>query len=484
MRELFRGPLSLTYRGERVAFYLTLLFSLPAAAAIGFVLREDVHPSQIAVLLVIAMIYVTLARGRLLGSSVRIHESQYPRVFSIVKRCAAALQLPMPMVFVRDDPMVPLLTVGLGDPYSIVISSNWIEHFKDDELTFMIGRELGHIASGHTRFSSLLSVNGNENVIVSLIFGAWLRKTELTCDRIGLLCCGSLDAAMRAIIIASFHGFGRKIDHMLFAEQSREVGSDSVLRIGEWLGSMPYATRRIDAMREFFASQLYRTHEERFVNESAEAPLPLAASRGNTVTKRDCAGWWRRCMAFVLDFIIVTAVVQTLAGVSTPETVTVTTTTPHRGSHVTRTSDVTPAQMQQVRDSGEIFGIDGVSLNVGGISFGKGVALPWNDIRKGATGVMFPIWMCLYFGLLVGLAGQTPGMMIAGLRVVTMQFRQPGVLQSLWRYTIVLFLWWLIMLLSPFSRIYLQDRLSRTRVIKTERVIASAALPAGAVTST
>src|SRR5579884_3952404 len=74
MSELFRGPLSLTYRGERIAFYLTLLFALPAAGAIGYVLREDARPSQVAVLLVIAMIYVTLARGRLVGSSVRIHE--------------------------------------------------------------------------------------------------------------------------------------------------------------------------------------------------------------------------------------------------------------------------------------------------------------------------------------------------------------------------------------------------------------------------
>ena len=77
----------------------------------------------------------------------------------------------------------------------------------------MIGRELGHIASGHTRLTSLLSVNGNENVIVSLVFGAWLRKLELTCDRVGLLCCGSLDSAMRAVAISSFGHFGRKIDH-------------------------------------------------------------------------------------------------------------------------------------------------------------------------------------------------------------------------------------------------------------------------------
>ncbi len=456
------------YGGERLAFYLTLLFAAPAAAAIGFVLREDLHPSQIAVLLVIAMVYVTLARGRLVGSSVRIHEAQYPRVFAIVKRCAAALDLPMPMVFVRDDPFVPIVTVGLGDPYSMVLSSNWVEHFKDDELTFMIGRELGHIAAGHARFTSLLSVNGNENPIISLIFGAWLRKTELTCDRIGLLCCGSLDAAMRAIIIASLHGFGRKIDHLVFAEQSREVHSDSVLRLGEWLGAMPYATRRIDAMREFFATQLYRVHEERFVRESAEQPLPTPESRGDVVTTRDCAGWWRRVSAVVIDFIIVQAIITTLAGVS------------HSGADVPVRSTharTTAAQSASVRDSADMFTIGGIGIHEAGITLGKDAELNWQGVRANLSGVFFPVELCLYFGLLVGLAGQTPGMMIIGLRVVTTNFRKPNVVQSLWRYFLALIFGWLIVPLSPFSRIYLHDKFSGTRLIKTERVLARAGSP-------
>ena len=36
MRSLFRGPTSLAYPGERLAFWLTLLFAFPAAGLIGF----------------------------------------------------------------------------------------------------------------------------------------------------------------------------------------------------------------------------------------------------------------------------------------------------------------------------------------------------------------------------------------------------------------------------------------------------------------
>jgi Zn-dependent protease with chaperone function/uncharacterized RDD family membrane protein YckC len=459
VRTLFRGPLSLTYRGERLAFYLTLLFAFPAAGAIGYVLREDVHYSQIAVLGVIAMVYVTLSRGRLVGSSVRIHESQYPRVFAIVSRCAAALDLPMPMIFVRDDPFVPIVTVGLGDPYSLVLSSNWIEHFQDDELSFMVGRELGHIASGHARFTSLLSVNGNENAIVSLIFGSWLRRTELTSDRVGLLCCGSLDAAMRAIIIASFHAFGRKIDHRIFAEQGRDIHADSVLRLGEFLGSMPYATRRIESMQEFFETELYRVHEERFVNQGAEQPVVLPEATGARVEKRDLAGWWRRFSAAFIDVIIVQALVTTLfIGVGAPGR--------EGAAHV-------PAA--GVSSSDQIFAIGALNVRTGGVVLGKNDAVSWRGVRAAAAGTLMPVEIAIYLALFVGLTGQTPGMLIVGLKVVRTDFGKPAFGQALLRYLFGLIFSPFIVMLSPFSRLYLHDRMSGTRLIKTERVLARVA---------
>ena len=235
MQALFEGPGTLREPSEQRAFWLTAFFALPAALGIGFVLHESIGASQVALFIVIAMVYVTLARGRLLGSSVRVHERQYPRVFVIVRRTCAALEIPMPVIFVREDNYVPVVALGFGAPYALVLSSHWIELFADDELAFMIGRELGHIAAGHTRFHSLLSVNGNENPLISLIFGAWLRRCALTCDKVGVLCCGSVDAAVRAMGIAAFHEFGRKVDYEAFADQHDEVQADSVLRWGEWL---------------------------------------------------------------------------------------------------------------------------------------------------------------------------------------------------------------------------------------------------------
>src|ERR1700738_2448551 len=212
-----------------MTFVLTLC-SLPLTVIVlGWALQHEVSWHEVALLVVLAMLYVAFTRGRLLGGGLRIHEGQLPHVHALVDECARMLRMPAPHVFVRDDPFVPVVAIGIGDPYAIVISAQFVEHFQDDELRFLIGRELGHIASGHTRLTSLLSSNGREDGVIAVAFGAWLRKIDYTADRVGLLCCGSLDAAMRAIAVATFSGVGRKIDLAAFAAQLRELDAEPSL---------------------------------------------------------------------------------------------------------------------------------------------------------------------------------------------------------------------------------------------------------------
>jgi uncharacterized RDD family membrane protein YckC len=430
---LFDGPGSVRHASERPAFWLTILFAFPAAAIIGFFVHQSIGISQVALFIVVAMIYVTVARGRLLGSSVLLHKAQYPRVFDIVRRACAALEIPMPLVFVRDDYYVPVAALGFGEPYALVVSSHWVEAFRDDELTFMIGRELGHIAAGHTRYLSLLSVNGNENPFVSAIFGAWLRRCTLTCDKVGLLCCGSLDAAIRAIGVASFHEFGRQIDYAAFAEQRKEIENDPIMRWGAWLGSEPYATMRIASLREFVTSYAYEIAQQWFLRERAAEPPALPAPGSSTVEVADCAKWWRRFWAFSIDAVVVLALLGSIHSVTSSP------------SELSLASATLP------------FGIKGTSYLVF-FPFARGT-----------------IVLTVYLTILVAVVGQTFGMMIAGLRVVTIDFRRPGILRTIFRYLIAAVLWPLIAVLSPFAkRVYLQDALTSTRVITVERVMARA----------
>jgi Zn-dependent protease with chaperone function len=483
--ELFDGPGSLRHPTERLAFWLTLPLAIPAALVVAFVLHESIGASQVALFIVAAMIYVTLARGRLLGTSVQVHENQYPRVFAIVKRACAALDIPMPAIFVRDDNNVPVAALGFGDPYALVLSTKWIETFRDDELAFMIGKELGHIASGHTRYLSLLSVNGNENPLIAFVFGPWLRRCTYTCDKVGLLCCDSLDAAMRAISVANFHEFARAIDREIFAQQTAEINSDSVLRWGAWLGSEPYATTRIASLREFLASPSYEQAKAIFVQDAESEPPALAAPGTGTVQVRDCAGWWRRFAAFSIDAIVVAAII----GASGGDVVNVHVdkkAAAHRPG-VTFSSNLNsiagkPSHSPSPSPSPSASAApDAVDVGPVVITNGSGVSVPSfdsfvDDVIDRSKSFSFFFYLAVYLALLVAVAGQTFGMTIAGLRVVTPDFKRPTVWRVIWRYVVVFFAWWLIAILSIFwRRILLHDRLSGTRVVKVERALARVA---------
>jgi hypothetical protein len=506
-QSLFEGPFSLRDPAERVAFWLTAICALPAALLIGYVLHESIGASQVALFIVIAMVYVTLARGRLLGSSVRVHDAQYPRVFAIVKRACAALEIPMPLVFAREDNYVPVAALGFGEPYALVLSSHWIEVFRDDELAFMIGRELGHIAAGHTRFLSLLSVNGKENPLISLIFGGWLRRCTMTCDKVGLLCCGSLDAAIRAIGVAEFHEFGRKVDYHAFAEQHMEIQADSISRWGTWLGSEPYATTRIAALGAFIASPAYAAGTSWFARERGEEPPVLASPGSGTVDSRDCAGWWRRFAAFAIDVVVVLAIINSFSGgssngsnngtsSSSPVQIDVSSPSPSgapqtkpavhyrwrnplaggsessprsanrsnpapSAAATTQSDDVDRVGPVTIDTSGDL-----PIVRIGGLKITSKLVDPNNS-----TGKTF--WFAVYMALLVTIAGQTFGMMIAGLRVVTTDFRRPGIWRSAARYLLAVVLWPLIFAMSFFwRRVLLHDRWTRTRLVKVERVVA------------
>jgi uncharacterized RDD family membrane protein YckC len=305
----------------------------------------------------------------------------------------------------------------------------------------MIGCELGHIAAGHTRYLSLLSVNGRENPFISAIFGAWLRRCTETCDKVGLLCCDSLDAAIRAIGVASFHEFGRQIDYKVFAQQEK-IENDAIMRWGAWLGSEPYATTRISSLRRFMTSDAYATARRWFLRERTAEPLALQAPGTATVVSLDCSAWWRRFWAFSIDLVVVLAIIGSFHGITSSPSV------------VDETTNTTVAALHNAS-----------------------ITLP-NGAKVTSNLLLFPLGrttllLAVYLTILVAVVGQTFGMMIMGLRVVTLDFRRPGILRTIGRYAMATALWPLIAIISPFAhRVYLHDKLTGTRVIRVERIMA------------
>jgi uncharacterized RDD family membrane protein YckC len=385
------------------------------------------------------MVYVSFARGRLLGGGLRVHAGQFGHVYAVVDECARRMRMPTPHVFVRDDPFVPVVAIGIGEPYAIVLSAQYVEHFGEDELRFLIGRELGHVAAGHTRFTSLLSANGRETGVIALAFGAWLRRIDYTADRVGLLCCGSLEAAIRAIAVSTFGSVGRKVDLGAFAEQLRELNEEPSLRIAEWTASTPYSTNRIAALHRFARDPLYARWAQRFAENAAQAPVADAR-------EAVYASFWRRATALVVDLAVIQAIVPAAQAVK-------------------RTFTPDPAATAALKElSADRDTPSWVTALVGHASQGH------VNISFGGNG-MLTLAMSVYVILLVGLVGQTFGMMVADLRVVGANRDRIGIGRAIGRYvSLVGSLFAIVGWFSIFRRVQPYEKWSGTRLISGSAV--------------
>jgi Zn-dependent protease with chaperone function len=448
----FAGPESLRVRGEWSTFVWTLV-SLPVTLVVfGWVFQHKITWQEFALLLIVAMIYVAFARGRLLGGGLRVHAGQFAHVHAVVEDCARMLRMPTPHVFIRDDPFVPCVAVGIGEPYAVVMSAQYIDHFGEDELRFLIGRELGHIASGHTRFTSLLSANGRENAVVAIAFGAWLRKIEYTADRVGLLCCGSLEAAMRAIAVSSFGHLGRTIDLGAFAEQLRELHAEPSLRMAEWVGANPYSTNRIAALHHFARDPLYLRWAQRFA-ENAHRSLEGEAPREAVY-----AGFWRRAWAFTIDLVLI----QTLV--------------PAFGTVIKAGLDAT--QQKQLSDAVKDVGNDPEvpsvvkHLTTTAIQHAQATGGPHISVSYEPWHIMVWLTFGVYAIVLVGLIGQTFGMMVSDVRVTGTRNPRVGIGGAIGRYfSLVVSLFAVVGWFSIFRHVQPFERWSNTRLISgTARV--------------
>jgi len=438
--DLFKSPNSLRWQSENRAFWLTILFAPITIAIVGIIIPEHIGVQQVALLIVVAMVYVTIARGRLLGTSIRAHEGQLPKLYRVVERCARLLGLPMPHVFVREDLYVCITGMGLGDPYALALSSVWLPHLEEDELEFLVGAELGHIAAGHTRLTSLFSASGKENPVIALVFGAWLRRTEYTADRVGLLCCGSLDAAIRAIFKCSFHPLASQVSYLAFSDQRRELAVDPGLKMGEWLGETPYAVNRLRELHEFHASALHAHWKPEFDRRRAVLETGVVAALEAPWTPRD-ASMFQRALAFFVDYMVVSNIIS---GVNFLQDNTAPTKVMGKGAPPLDTSDQVAKAIEAWMQA------HGVALSV---SLGGWLAF---------------VVVMAYSALLVAFTGRTFGMMAFGLRVVKNDLSRVSGGRAVWRYFLA---FWTVTMVVPlfwalFTRRWFHDVFSSTRLIR------------------
>jgi Zn-dependent protease with chaperone function len=212
-----------------------------------------------------------------LTNSARVSDSQFPSLYVILKEACERLDLtPLPELFVRLDPAPDARTFGVEKPF-IVLSSGALELWNEDELSCVLGHEVGHILSGHAVYKTLLALLIKASSLIagsgplggaalSAASGAlkeWDRKSELSADRASLLVVQDAGVVFRALMKSAAGPRIAQMDVNEFFRQARdyEIGSgalDSLYKFLDVLGeSHPFPVARITALQEWEKSPAY-----------------------------------------------------------------------------------------------------------------------------------------------------------------------------------------------------------------------------------
>jgi Zn-dependent protease with chaperone function len=213
-----------------------------------------------------------------LASTVRVEARQFPDILRLIEDGARVLDLSdVPEAFVSNNPVPSAQTIGIDKPF-LVLSSGLVDLLDEEELRFVIGHELGHILSGHAVYRSMLNALltlsrrvfflpvgylGLRALLSAL--EEWYRKSEISCDRAGLLAGQDPDAALRSLMKVAGGAQLAEMDVTAFLDQAREYDAqgdlrDGVLKLLSLQGQLhPFAVLRAAELQRWIDDGSYRT---------------------------------------------------------------------------------------------------------------------------------------------------------------------------------------------------------------------------------
>ncbi len=145
------------------------------------------------------------------ANAVRVSERQFPHLHALYQDVCKTMDPEEEYdLFVSQTPIVNAGAYGMDRPF-IILNSGTIWLLNDEELSFILGHELGHIMSDHVLYRTmtvlLIQLASMGFPVVGLAARAvlvalleWYRKSELSSDRAGLLTVQDPQVAMGAML--------------------------------------------------------------------------------------------------------------------------------------------------------------------------------------------------------------------------------------------------------------------------------------------
>ncbi len=200
----------------------------------------------------------------LIRDALPINPVKMPKLAVEVEECAQKLQPGSVDVFITKQNQMNAYTFGIGDPKVLVIYAPMLKVMTPDELRFIIGHEMGHVALGHTWLNTILGGMAGipapfgAAVLLYAAFRWWNRMCEYSADRAGLLACGDLKLAISAMVklVAPDVRSQAEFDKALTMIDAQD---DSISnRFAEVFQTHPMLIRRIDKLRDYSQTQEYQ----------------------------------------------------------------------------------------------------------------------------------------------------------------------------------------------------------------------------------
>ena len=211
-----------------------------------------------------------------LASSVRASEDQFPSLYQAMLDGCYIMDLPtVPELYITQNPLVNAMTLGADKPF-IVITSGLVDLMDAEEMRFVIGHELGHVLSGHAVYRTMLFhlINLAARIawvplgyigLRGIIWGLeeWYRKSELSCDRAGLLASQDPAAAKRVLMKLAGGARLSELNSDAFMEQAHDYDAvpdvrDGLLKLLQLQGnSHPFAVTRFAELSRWIDSGEY-----------------------------------------------------------------------------------------------------------------------------------------------------------------------------------------------------------------------------------
>lgn len=151
-------------QNKRKTIWLMLLFSLTVSAlgwGVGYLLNGDYYSGLIITLIILAFYLPTTymtANSQVLSmaGAKEIKKEDNPMLFNIVEELSIAANVPMPKIYIVDDPAPNAFATGTKpENGSVAFTTGLLERLNREELAGVAAHELAHIRNYDIRLMTI-----------------------------------------------------------------------------------------------------------------------------------------------------------------------------------------------------------------------------------------------------------------------------------------------------------------------------------------